>query len=115
MISRANKLLVETIKSFMGIDVTITRSRRKEVVMARACVIMVLRNYYLATMVQAAKLYKMDHSTVVYHASKHSHRYKHEDDYAKIYEHLLKVCTQASKPTINTNEVYELIECAMAI
>lgn len=115
MHQKPNIFLINAVKTAYGIDITMSKSRRKDVVTCRACVIITLSKYFGANTVQIAKLYGMDHSTVIYHLKRHSHRYRYEDDYAKTFDYLMNLCTQNDHSHINIEEVFNLIECAMDI
>lgn len=80
------------VKGAIGIDVRYTRSRREEIVMAKACLINVLNRMYGVNTVRLGKLFGIHHSTAIHHIKNHSIRFQQSNDYYEIYNQLLKSC-----------------------
>lgn len=75
-------------------QVCYTTSRRKEVVMIKACIMNILYKYHSQTTVQIGRIFRCHHSTVIHHLQAHPQRYDWEDDYHDLYNIL---CTESQK------------------
>lgn len=107
--------LVNATKSRTGINVKYTRSRRREVILAKACVINALSKYFGANTVQIGELFDMHHSTIVHHLKCHHHRYRYEDEYASLYDYLIKICMNHDRDTIDVDGTLGLIKTALVV
>lgn len=110
-----NNLLISTVYNMMGVDVSTNKSRKREIVTARACIINVLSRYYGANTVEIGEMYEMDHSTIVYHLEHHAHRYRFEDVYSRLYDKLMQVAIKEDKSAIDVDEVLSLIQNALEV
>lgn len=108
-------LLLELTKRRTGMNVLYLRRRNAEIILAKACVINVMSKYFGANTVQIGELFDMHHSTVIHHLQKHHTRYKYEDEYASLYDFLMKSVMQKDKDTIDVDGVLSLLRNAMAV
>jgi hypothetical protein len=106
--------LCELARNITGVDVRFTRSRKKEFVQIRCALINVMRKYYSTNTVQTADLMKLDHTTIIHHTKDHPSRYRYEDDYADLYDKLVRYVMNSSE-TISTDKMIHLMRNALSV
>lgn len=106
--------LCQVAKGITGLDFRYTRSRKKEFVQLRCAVINIMRKYYATNTVQTASLMGMDHTTILHHTKDHASRYRFEDDYADLYDKLVRHVIDNSE-TISTDKMVQLMKSALSV
>jgi hypothetical protein len=106
--------IVHVAKSITGYDVRYIRSRRREIINIKSAICNVMRKYYSRTMGQIAELLDIHHTTVIHHLKDHQYRYRDIDDYADLYDRLVKHIVDNSDQ-IATEKVLALMRSALAI
>lgn len=106
--------LCKVAKSITGIDFRYTRSRKKEFVQLRCAVINIMRKYYSTNTVQTAELMDMDHTTILHHTKDHASRYRYEDNYADLYDKLVRHVIDNTE-TIRTDKMIQLMKSALSV
>lgn len=101
-------------KEITGVDVRYTKSRKKEFVQIRCAIVNVMRRYYSASTVQLSKLMDKHHTTIIHHSKDHTSRYRFDDDYASLYDALVRHVMNKSE-TISTNRMVSLMKNALAV
>lgn len=101
-------------KEITGIDVRYTKSRKKEFVQIRCALVNVMRRYYSASTVQLAKLMDKHHTTIIHHSKDHSSRYRFEDDYASLYDQLVRHVMSQSE-TISVDKMVSLMKSSLSV
>jgi iron-sulfur cluster repair protein YtfE (RIC family) len=101
-------------KEITGIEVRYTRSRKKEFVQIRCAIVNVMRRYYSASTVQLGRLLDMHHTTIIHHSKDHSSRYRFEDDYASLYDKLVRHAMEKSD-TISVDKMVSLMKSALVV
>lgn len=109
----------EYAKSETGIDSTKVRKiRRSSYVNIRAAIIVSMTHLLGIKRREMGDLLGKDHTTICYHLSMHSHRYRHEEDYADTYDLISKkVAELGGRVEIGTdvNKILGLIKETLAI
>jgi hypothetical protein len=86
--------LCEFAKSFTGIDITKVHGIRKiGYVRIRASIIVAMLRYVGITTTSLGEMMGLDHSTVVHHRQNHTGRYRSDDEYALLYDHIARQLT----------------------
>lgn len=101
-------------KEITGIDVRYSRTRKKEFVQIKAAIVNVMRRYCSASTVQLARLLKLHHTTIIHHSKDHASRYRFEDDYAALYDKLVRHVMNQSD-TLKVESVLNLMKGALSV
>jgi|Laugresbdmm110dd_1035094.scaffolds.fasta_scaffold02758_12 chromosomal replication initiation ATPase DnaA len=104
--------LCEEGKKITGIDVRLAPRRKKENIHLRASIMVILMNYFGVTTTSAGKLFNRDHTTAVHHRANHQWRYRCDDEYADIYDRLVRyvVAINKDKSQVDLSEILGLIK-----
>lgn len=106
--------LCELAKRVTGIDIRYVTQRKKEYVQIRSALVNVMRRYYSATTVQVGRFLNMHHTTVIHHSKDHSSRYRFEDDYANLYDQMVRFA-MSNADTLNVDRVLNLMKSALSV
>lgn len=101
-------------KQITGIDIRYIRARKKEYVQIKAAIVNVMRRYYSATTVQVGRLMNLHHTTVIHHTKDHASRYRFEDDYASLYDKLVRHAMNNSD-TLKVDNLLTLMKSALSV
>jgi len=95
-----------------GIDIRYAKGRREEYVRLRAAIMVILMNYYGVTTTLAGHFFNRDHTTAVHHKANHPWRYKSDDEYAYLYDELVKhvLLCKRNQVDLDVQEVLEYIK-----
>jgi hypothetical protein len=106
-----NELCEEGIK-ITGIDIRNAPRRKKENIHLRASIMVILMNYFGVTTTNSGKMFNRDHTTAVHHRANHQWRYKTDDEYADVYDRLVRyvVAMNKDRTQVDLNEVLDLIK-----
>ena len=107
--------LVDETARITGINIKYAKTRKYDVVVAKACVINILSNYFGANTVRIGKLMDIHHSTVIHHLKCHGDRNRYEDEYFDLYEGLSKHATMIGKSAIDVHEILTLMKKALSV
>ena len=106
--------LCKVAKEITGLDVRYTRSRKKEYVQIRCALVNVMRRYYSASTVQLARLLDKHHTTIIHHSKDHVSRYRFQDDYASLYDQLVRHAINQSD-TISVDKMVSLMRKSLSL
>jgi hypothetical protein len=94
--------LVDETAKITGINIKYTKNRKYDVVVAKACVINILSNFFGANTVRIGKLMDIHHSTVIHHLKCHGDRHRYEDEYI-------------GKSSIDVHEIITIMRRALSL
>jgi hypothetical protein len=100
-------------KELTGIDIRYARGRKEEYVRIRSAISNIAHRHMGMTTVYIGEFFGYsEHSTIVHHKQTHDGRYSSDDDYADIYNSLLRDLPQDEVSTLDVKEVTKMIrEC----
>lgn len=108
--------LAEITKEVTGIDVRYARGRRQSVVRPKAAFATIASRWYGIELVKVAEKCGWlcyngigDHSIVSHHRNNHKGRYKSDDEYAEIYDSIMKRLAMDKEDVGQINSIVELI------
>ena len=107
--------LVDETAKITGINIKYTKTRKYDVVVAKACVINILSNFFGANTVRIGKLMDIHHSTVIHHLKCHGDRHRYEDEYFDLYENLCKHANEIGKSSIDVHEIMTIMRRALSV
>lgn len=101
-------------KEVTGLDIRYTRSRKKDIVQTKSAIINVLHKFYGFNLVQIGELIGMHHTTVIHHLRDHTSRYRFEDEYCQLYDHLSRHAISTSEH-ISVEKTLNLMRNALSV
>lgn len=103
--------LAELVKDIMGYDVRLTRGRPQKYVRPKAAMAVVAANWYGIDLTTVGRyLNWTDHTTVVHHRKNHKYRYRSDDEYAEIYDELMRRVTKNDTNTEGFEDILSLVK-----
>jgi hypothetical protein len=111
-ITESYEKLCKYAQEFTGIDITKAHGRRKiHYVRIRASIMVAMLRYMGITTVDLGEIMCLDHSTIIHHRNNHNGRYRSDDEYAHLYDHIARHLTSISenKDGAELNSVVALI------
>lgn len=109
--------LVQITKEVTGIDVRYARGRKQTIVRPKAAFATIATRWYGIELADvAAKCGWLchngvgDHSIVSHHRNNHTGRYKSDDEYAEIYDAIMKRLAMDREDVGEINNIVELIK-----
>lgn len=106
--------LIEIARGRYGIDVRMSRSRKREFVDIRCAVANCMKRAYSISISDIARLFDMHHTTILHHLEDHAGRYRYYDDYAKLYDTMVNHVLSKSE-LISLDKMQALMESAFAV
>lgn len=85
-------------KEFTGIDITKVHGVRKvNYVRIRAAIIVAMLRYLGVYTTDLGDMMGLDHSTIIHHRNNHVGRYRSDDEYAHLYDHVARHLTKITE------------------
>ena len=109
MNERLEKLCTEA-KSLTGIDIRYAKGRKEEYVRIRFAISNIGIKYMGFNTVQMADFFNYDHSTIVHHKKSHKGKYQSDDEYAHLFDQLIKRIGADNESKLDTDEIISLIK-----
>lgn len=106
--------LCDLAKEITGVDIRLRKCRKKENVQVKCAIINVMRKYQSTSTVQLARLMSTHHTTIIHHTKDHPSRYRWEDDYAMLYDKLVRHVMNGSE-IISIDKMMNLMKSALRI
>ena len=102
---------------FTGIDISKVHGRRKiNYVRIRAAIMVAMLRYLGISTVDLGEIMCLDHSTIIHHRNNHNGRYRSDDEYAHLYDHIARHLTSITenKDGAELNSVLTLIRTTLS-
>jgi len=106
--------LCELAKQVTGLDIRYTRCRKREFVQIKCAIINVMRKYQSTSTVKLASLLGVHHTTIIHHTKDHPSRYRWEDDYALLYDRMVRHVMDQSD-TFSLDQMMNLMRSALSV
>lgn len=106
--------LCDLAKEITGLDIRYTKCRKKEFVQVKCAIINVMRKYQSTSTVQLARMMGIHHTTIIHHTKDHPSRYRWEDDYAMLYDKMVKRVMNGSD-TFSVDKMMNLMKSALSV